>query len=545
MESKRGIHVGTILGFGFGILILFSCIISTISIFKVDYITKHLNEINDINALKQRYAINWRGSVHDRAIAIRDVILTNDRAKIENLAGVIQNLQNQYTEYDNLMKSDFVSKGMLDSRESAIYSEIESSRSSVLPLIDSIINKKRNGEDAISDLEVVGPLFVTWLSRINNMIDLEENKNHALTKELRELVYGFKIILIILTSLSVIFGILVAFFIIRTLFGSLGGEPRMASLAVSRIANGNLQGKVIFKGEKSMLASINTMQTKLKDIIKSTITLSNEISDATNRVIAASHEAQEASNKQTENSSLIVDKIKDVNGAISGISSAAKLSEDNALKSVELSSKGVEVINSTAEEIGRIKELINSSAQNIRGLKQQSLEISNSADLIAEIADQTNLLALNAAIEAARAGEHGRGFSVVAEEVRKLAEKTAQSTNEISRIIQLIQDNIETSVDSMEIVLPKIQSGQELISNSVSILHDIQGQAKDSLEKAKDVTNSSSKQEEMMQNISTYINGIAELSISTKDLLQKTNENITSLHDVSDSLKKNMDYFKV
>ena len=97
----------------------------------------------------------------------------------------------------------------------------------------------------------------------------------------------------------------------------------------------------------------------------------------------------------------------------------------------------------------------------------------------------------------------------------------------------------------MEIVLPKIQSGQELISNSVSILHDIQGQAKDSLEKAKDVTNSSSKQEDMMQNISTYINGIAELSISTKELLQKTNENITSLHDVSDSLKKNMDYFKV
>ena len=246
-----------------------------------------------------------------------------------------------------------------------------------------------------------------------------------------------------------------------------------------------------------------------------------------------------------QSSSDIVGKINVISEAIIEISHTAKLSEDNATKSVELSSQGVEVIHTTAEEIGKITQLINSSATNMRGLQQQSLEISTSASLIAEIADQTNLLALNAAIEAARAGEHGRGFAVVAEEVRKLAEKTATSTSEIAKIIQLIQSSIETSVQSIEEVVPQIQKGQDLISNSVTLLNQIQHQAQDSLAKAKEVAYSSSQQESVITDITKDVHNISELSINTEKSLQNANNTIENLQEISDTLKKQMGYFKI
>ncbi|MDE7235652.1 MAG: methyl-accepting chemotaxis protein, partial [Helicobacter japonicus] len=216
-----------------------------------------------------------------------------------------------------------------------------------------------------------------------------------------------------------------------------------------------------------------------------------------------------------------------------------------SIKSVEVSTKGVEIINITAHEIGKITEMIGSSADKIRSLQQQSVEIGGSAELIAEIADQTNLLALNAAIEAARAGEHGRGFAVVADEVRKLAERTASTTTEIANMITLIQENIGSSVSSIEAIVPQIDKGQKLILDSVQTLEEIQSQAQDSLQKAKMVASSSSKQEDTMESISQDMQDIVTLSQETRTALENAAHTIDELQHISDSLKNYMAYFKI
>ncbi len=246
-----------------------------------------------------------------------------------------------------------------------------------------------------------------------------------------------------------------------------------------------------------------------------------------------------------QSSTQVADKIGQMNKAVIEVSNIAQQTEENSTKSVEISTKGVEIINITAEEIGKITEMISSSAENIRGLQQQSVEIGGSASLIAEIADQTNLLALNAAIEAARAGEHGRGFAVVADEVRKLAERTASTTAEIANMIKLIQDGIGTSVDAIEAIVPQIDKGQKLIMDSVQTLEEIQNQAQDSLQKAKVVASSSSQQEDTMQSISNDMQGISTLSQETSLSLENANKAISELRNISDSLKNYMAYFKI
>jgi len=142
-----------------------------------------------------------------------------------------------------------------------------------------------------------------------------------------------------------------------------------------------------------------------------------------------------------------------VTTSIDHVAESSQGTHELARKSGELSVQGGEVVQGAAAEMSKIADSVNQSTQFIRELGEHSNQISAIVNVIKEIADQTNLLALNAAIEAARAGEQGRGFAVVADEVRKLAERTGRSTDEITAMIGSIQsgDVFEVELDESEI----------------------------------------------------------------------------------------------
>lgn len=548
-KTKRKINVSFMLSLGFGVLIVFSCVMVFISLNRVSNINASLTEINDKNALAQRYAINFRGSVHDRAIAVRDVVLidSDDKKGLQDLLAQIHTLEQFYKEAEDNMREKFINTHLLNDTEIDILNAIEATQAKSIPLIVQITQAKLAGDSQKAHilLKTLAPYFTQWLKEINQFIDYQEDANRQLTLELRENVNQFRVILLVLLACSIVFGVIDAIVIIRMLLKLLGGEPHVASHIVSRIANGNLSDPVHYKGKNSMLHSIATMQQKLKEIVEFIIHSSNQIHDVALQVSSTSHKAQDAANTQMQSSAHVTDKIGQMNQSVIEVSNIAKQTEENSLKSVEISTKGVEIINVTAQEIGKITEMISASADNIRGLQQQSMEIGGSASLIAEIADQTNLLALNAAIEAARAGEHGRGFAVVADEVRKLAERTASTTAEIANMIKLIQDSIGTSVEAIEAIVPQIDKGQKLIMDSVQTLEEIQAQAKDSLQKAQAVASSSSQQESTMESISHDMQGISTLSQETHLSLENASRTIEELKNISDSLKNYMAYFKI
>ena len=546
---KKKTSIGVILGFGFGVLIVFSCVMVFLSLNRVSSINASLSEINDKNALAQRYAINFRGSVHDRAIAVRDVVLisSEDKNGLQQLLEQINALEKFYKEAEDNMKQKFIDAKLLNKKELSILHSIEETQAKAIPLIVQIIQAKLAGDSqkARTILTTLSPYFTQWLAEINEFIDYQENANSGLTHQLRSDVSEFRILLLVLLACSVIFGVIVAIVIIRNLLRLLGGEPYIASYIVSKIANGDLSGHITYKNKDSILSSIASMQEGLREIVEAITHSSQQVNKIALEVSDVARKAQDDANTQMQNSAAIVGKIEQINHSVAEVSDIAKQTEENSVKSVEISSKGVEIINITAQEIGKITEMISSSADNIRGLQQQSVEIGGSAGLIAEIADQTNLLALNAAIEAARAGEHGRGFAVVADEVRKLAERTASTTAEIANMITLIQESIGVSVNSIEAIVPQIDKGQKLILDSMHTLEEIQSQAQDSLQKAQVVASSSVQQEDTMQSILHDMQSISTLSQETRNSLENTNKAIGELKNISDALKKNMTHFKV
>ena len=548
-NEKRQISIFTIIGAGYGVLVIMILGISILSINRITFIENNLHEINAVNSPKQRVAINYRGSVHNRSISIRDVVFANNQADLDTYLKEIKYEEDFYVAAKNKMQSDFIDKNMLTKEEQDILVKINTIEEETMPLIKKIIEYKQAGytTEMMNTLNQVRPKFVDWLKVINEFIDLEENKNQAITPVVTKGTANFKFMMIINSIIALLLGSSIAIFIIRYLLKLLGGDPQDASKSFNAISQGDLtkEVKTNTKNTDSLLYHIVFMQGHLRNVIKNIQRSAEELGLSTNVVSESSVHAQKAAEDQHAASMRSVEQIQNMAAGTAKIAEIAKQTEQNSEKTLELSKKGNEAMNNTTEAINKVSATVLETAEKIRNLKDKSNEISGSAGLIAEVADQTNLLALNAAIEAARAGEHGRGFAVVADEVRKLAERTGQTTAQITNMISDIQKEIEVTVAAMEQTLPQVEKGLELAGITSEILNEIQAQANDSLSMAQDVSVSSSQQETGIQTVQSYLAEMADMSSNTQMMMQENVKEVEKLETISNQLKDDASFFKL
>lgn len=334
-------------------------------------------------------------------------------------------------------------------------------------------------------------------------------------------------------------------YITRLIISSLGGEPKEAVKAVLSIANGNLNTPIKTNFKESMLASVAQMQEKLRAIVIEVMKSSDELNARANEVAKVSEESKTSSYHQAQSSEESVGHIKEIVEAVNGASNIAKQTEENSGYTTELSTKGREAMQITIAEIEKITQTVTLSAEHIRMLEKHSQDISGSADLIKEITDQTNLLALNAAIEAARAGEAGRGFAVVSDEIRKLAERTGVATSEISRMIEVIQSETQIAVEAVQNAVPQVEKGMELANEASNILDQINTQATDSLNKAKEVAQAADEQVKNMENLALEFDVITKDAKVTAESMINNTTAAKSLKELANILKQHINFFKI
>lgn len=533
---------------GFGLVVGLMFIVTAIGIQKVNFIDDTLYEITDVNSLKQRYAINFRGSVHDRAIALRDVVLLDEKSAQESVLSDIKRLERFYEESAKPLDAIFAKGEGVEEKERVILKKIKDIENKTMPLINEVIVLKQQGHLDVAQkllLEQASPAFKAWLGAINEFIDYEEVKNQTATPKAREVAGSFAQLMIVLLLIAFVLAGIVALSISKYLVKSLGAEPKEVAEIANHIANGDLKLVMNVKDEESILGAVLKMQANLKAIVLHIIDSSNVLAQKAEHVLGASENSKGLASKQEQTSLSLARDITTISAKINEIASISQHAELNSSKSADLSEKGRDVVKHTATKMEEVTRNVRASASHIETLDQHSQSIGGSAALIKEITDQTNLLALNAAIEAARAGEAGRGFAVVADEIRKLADRTDVATKEISQMIGIIQGETKNAVSSMENVVIQVEESFEMANVAATLLEEIYTQATDSLSKNHEMSLSSQTQAHNVSGLAVNVDAIAQMSQSTSHSMEENVHAVKELMNISKDLQKLMEHFKV
>lgn len=352
--------------------------------------------------------------------------------------------------------------------------------------------------------------------------------------------------IIFLIVISIVLGVL-GWSVERSVMRQIGGEPAMAAQQAEGFASGDLTRRIISSSNQpgNLLATLGIMQDRLAGIVRSILASTEILAKESRELSVAANEISLATRNQAESSAASAAAIEELTVSINEVSEIAMTTEANSRATADLAGKGGEVVRDAARKIESIAASVHDSTERIQSLVDRSQEIGKITQVIKEIADQTNLLALNAAIEAARAGEQGRGFAVVADEVRKLAERTSRATAEISGMVDAIQSDTQQTVLAMEGATPLVKQGQELALQATGVLDDIQRQATDSLSKAREVANATKAQATTANEIAGHVETIATMTEETNAASQSNAAAADQLNALAGKLRQDMSYFKV
>ncbi|MBU0688722.1 MAG: MCP four helix bundle domain-containing protein [Gammaproteobacteria bacterium] len=283
--------------------------------------------------------------------------------------------------------------------------------------------------------------------------------------------------------------------------------------AANSIASGDLTKPLPAASKDELgelVASLSVMRNNLHELIANVREGITSLNQTSSNVSASAHNSSKVTEMQSEAASGMAAAMEELSVSIDQVSEHAKDAYQVSQTSSKEAGEGGAIIQSTAGEMEKIATAVNNVADTIRNLEGYSEQISSIVNTIREIADQTNLLALNAAIEAARAGEQGRGFAVVADEVRKLAERTAISTKEISSMIAKIQDGTKQAAQEMDVSVKRVSDGVGLARKAGTSVSSISEAALHAAHAVDDITSAIQEQSLAARDIAQRIEKIAQ-----------------------------------
>jgi methyl-accepting chemotaxis protein len=290
------------------------------------------------------------------------------------------------------------------------------------------------------------------------------------------------------------------------------------SQVASAIANRDLSFTCAMESHDTLgeiIKSFNDMAAALRELISSASHLSSEVRNDTGEISAQSSQIHGRVDQMNGRAGEIAAAISNLEQAIANICMRTQSASAQASEAKRTALEGVGVAQESLAGMERIHDTVNNATTSVEKLGRSSQEVGAIVAVIKEIADQTNLLALNAAIEAARAGEQGRGFAVVADEVRKLAEKTTQATSEISQMIQNIQSETRQAIDAIGHGMTEASAGVGHAREAGAALETIAVSITEVTTQVGEITSAASSQRDAADQVRASIQAIEQLNSAT------------------------------
>ena len=352
---------------------------------------------------------------------------------------------------------------------------------------------------------------------------------------------------LILGIIAIALVILQSWRIGRGILRQLGGEPSDLQRVAGQIAERDLTSPVnVVAGDtRSVTYAMDQMQSRLAEVIRRVRDNAHDVTDAVREAAEAGRSIHAASMRQTEVAGSTAAAIEQMAVSIAHVSENTDEARGNSQRTAEIAQRGEALARDASDGIAQIADTVTSAAKQIQVLRDRSGEIGEIANVIREISDQTNLLALNAAIEAARAGEQGRGFAVVADEVRKLAERSGAATAQISQVIVSVKAETESAVASIERIVPKVDSGARLSKQAADALREIHEGARYALVRLEEVVTSMKELSSASNSVATNMQEVAEMAERSSDEIRSSADSTEKLRHSAEALEQLTAGFRV
>ncbi len=289
----------------------------------------------------------------------------------------------------------------------------------------------------------------------------------------------------------------------------------------------------------------NLFVEKLQQLIGGIGSAANEVASASTEIAAASEEMATTLDQQTREVVQISSAIEEMSASIFEVAKQSANASEQARQAGQVAEEGGTAVAHTVRDMERIREVVGCGTENVTKLGHRGEEIGEIIGVINDIADQTNLLALNAAIEAARAGEHGRGFAVVADEVRKLADRTTKATDEVARAIRAIQGDTANAVANMTEGSQQVHEGVERAKNAGDSLRQIVNGAQQVAAMIQGIASAAEEQQSTSSQISHNVETISSMSGQVTDGANQAAAAAAQLSVKAEQLRGMVSRFKV
>ncbi len=542
MNSLIRMRVGPRLLLGFGLVLAFMLIMLAIGLSRMAMMQSHLEEIVQSDYAKITQLNKMRDAVRFRGIALRDVVLQDDFAFKRGETKRMREARKAYQDADAAL-----AKLLGSADEKAWLEEVRKAEAVSAEAITQVMDAALSEDNATAQAAIrdtVRGQQQELIVKLDGMLTTLEKHSVVMSEQATQAYQSARILMLVLGVVALLVGMGVAYFITRSLTGRLAGAVQFAQ----RISNGDLSGRVSDKGADEvaqLLQSLDQMNQALSGIIGQASQAAHQVTDSARELSGTILEVSSLTDSQAEQVMHVSAAMEEMGVSIAEVAADATAVATAAKQARDVAQQGNQNMQQSVTATERIVGSVADSSAAIAELSQQIERISQVTQVIRDIADQTNLLALNAAIEAARAGEQGRGFAVVADEVRKLAERTASSTLSITETVNSVSGKTDQVVEAMRRVSTDVNDNAEISNTTRKLLADIVTAASEVTRLIQHTADATREQTDASHGTAAAMEKISQISESNSARMHGIGAAAGNLNGIAGNLQTLVDRFRL